>query len=29
VLYRDGEYLTIDSDRAVARAGEIQMKLRG
>ncbi|MDO8914965.1 MAG: amidohydrolase family protein [Coriobacteriia bacterium] len=29
VLYRDGEYLTVDAERAVARAGEIQMKLRG
>jgi 5-methylthioadenosine/S-adenosylhomocysteine deaminase len=29
VLYREGEYLTVDADRAVARAGEIQMKLRG
>jgi 5-methylthioadenosine/S-adenosylhomocysteine deaminase len=29
VLYHDGDYLTVDSERAVARAGEIQMKLRG
>jgi 5-methylthioadenosine/S-adenosylhomocysteine deaminase len=29
VLYRSGEYLSVDSERAVARAKEIQAKLRG
>jgi hypothetical protein len=29
VLYKDGEYLSLDSERAVARAEEIQAKLRG
>jgi 5-methylthioadenosine/S-adenosylhomocysteine deaminase len=29
VLYRNGEYLSIDSERAVSRAKEIQAKLRG
>jgi 5-methylthioadenosine/S-adenosylhomocysteine deaminase len=29
VLYEAGKYLTIDSERAVARAGEIRGKLRG
>jgi formylmethanofuran dehydrogenase subunit A len=29
VLYKDGEYLSVDSERAVARAEEIQAKLRG
>ena len=29
VLYESGQYLTIDAERAVARAGEIREKLRG
>jgi 5-methylthioadenosine/S-adenosylhomocysteine deaminase len=28
VLYDDGEYLTVDSERALARASEIRVKLR-
>ncbi len=29
LLYDSGRYLTVDAERAVARAGEIQVKLRG
>jgi hypothetical protein len=29
VLYDRGDYLSIDSERALARAEEIQAKLRG